>query len=210
MVLHFLVSVPLMVLMHDISFHLLREKLNLRCQDGSDGSHPRLGIDTNLLEQIAPRSPDFHQSALSSRLLAPENVQHVLRWSSSCILIRLSSSPQVEKSLQRIQSGQCNPMYTSQQSVENKVCVSVFTSFKSLKSHLVLFSHQISINIWICTLSCWTPTCFSTSHTEYWPRISFRAASTIHFGLFMFTECTEQTSIRQMTGILHPQVVHEV
>lgn len=28
---------------------------------------------------------------------------------------------QVEKSLQRIQSGQCNPMYTSQQSVENKV-----------------------------------------------------------------------------------------
>lgn len=30
-------------------------------------------------------------------------------------------SLQVEKSLQRIQSGQCNPMYTSQQSVENKV-----------------------------------------------------------------------------------------
>uniref|UniRef100_A0A3Q2PY53 Tetratricopeptide repeat protein 28 n=1 Tax=Fundulus heteroclitus TaxID=8078 RepID=A0A3Q2PY53_FUNHE len=30
-------------------------------------------------------------------------------------------SPQVEKSLQRIQSGHSNPMYTSQQSVENKV-----------------------------------------------------------------------------------------
>lgn len=34
----------------------------------------------------------------------------------------VSLSLQVEKSLQRIQSGQCNPMYTSQQSVENKVC----------------------------------------------------------------------------------------
>lgn len=34
--------------------------------------------------------------------------------------------PQVEKSLQRIQSGQCNPMYTSQQSVENKVRVLSF------------------------------------------------------------------------------------
>lgn len=36
----------------------------------------------------------------------------------------VSSSRQVEKSLQRIQSGQSNPMYTSQQSVENKVCLS--------------------------------------------------------------------------------------
>lgn len=36
-----------------------------------------------------------------------------------------SFSLQVEKSLQRIQSGQCNPMYTSQQSVENKVSVFV-------------------------------------------------------------------------------------
>lgn len=34
---------------------------------------------------------------------------------------QLCFPPQVEKSLQRIQSGQCNPMYTSQQSVENKV-----------------------------------------------------------------------------------------
>lgn len=38
-----------------------------------------------------------------------------------------SFSLQVEKSLQRIQSGQCNPMYTSQQSVENKVSVLVPT-----------------------------------------------------------------------------------
>lgn len=46
--------------------------------------------------------------------LSPSNLTH--------------ASPQVEKSLQRIQSGHCNPMYTSQQSVENKVCVVVFKS----------------------------------------------------------------------------------
>jgi hypothetical protein len=37
----------------------------------------------------------------------------------------LPSIPQVEKSLQRIQSGQSNAMYTLQQSVENKVCMCV-------------------------------------------------------------------------------------
>lgn len=39
---------------------------------------------------------------------------------ASCTIICVIS-PQVEKSLQRIQNGQHNSMYTSQQSVENKV-----------------------------------------------------------------------------------------
>lgn len=55
------------------------------------------------------------------------------------------SSPQVEKSLQRIQSGQCNPMYTSQQSVENKVsCLEnppLKQKYLNLKSLCVL--HQV-------------------------------------------------------------------
>ncbi|XP_059214709.1 tetratricopeptide repeat protein 28 [Centropristis striata] len=50
--------------------------------------------------------------ALSEILQHPERARDALR-----VLLHL-----VEKSLQRIQSGQCNPMYTSQQSVENKVC----------------------------------------------------------------------------------------
>ncbi|XP_041666809.1 tetratricopeptide repeat protein 28 isoform X1 [Cheilinus undulatus] len=49
--------------------------------------------------------------ALSEILQYPERARDALR-----VLLHL-----VEKSLQRIQSGQCNPMYTSQQSVENKV-----------------------------------------------------------------------------------------
>ncbi|XP_074474121.1 tetratricopeptide repeat protein 28 isoform X1 [Sebastes fasciatus] len=50
--------------------------------------------------------------ALAEILQYPERARDALR-----VLLHL-----VEKSLQRIQSGQCNPMYTSQQSVENKVC----------------------------------------------------------------------------------------
>uniref|UniRef100_A0A3Q1EMK7 Tetratricopeptide repeat protein 28 n=2 Tax=Acanthochromis polyacanthus TaxID=80966 RepID=A0A3Q1EMK7_9TELE len=49
--------------------------------------------------------------ALAEILQYPERARDALR-----VLLHL-----VEKSLQRIQSGQCNPMYTSQQSVENKV-----------------------------------------------------------------------------------------
>ncbi|KAM4634971.1 tetratricopeptide repeat protein 28 [Polymixia lowei] len=49
--------------------------------------------------------------ALTEILQYPERARDSLR-----VLLHL-----VEKSLQRIQSGQCNPMYTSQQSVENKV-----------------------------------------------------------------------------------------
>ncbi|XP_068609464.1 tetratricopeptide repeat protein 28 [Brachionichthys hirsutus] len=49
--------------------------------------------------------------ALAEILQCPERARDALR-----VLLHL-----VEKSLQRIQSGQCNPMYTSQQSVENKV-----------------------------------------------------------------------------------------
>ncbi|XP_030598198.1 tetratricopeptide repeat protein 28 isoform X2 [Archocentrus centrarchus] len=49
--------------------------------------------------------------ALVEILQYPERARDALR-----VLLHL-----VEKSLQRIQSGQCNPMYTSQQSVENKV-----------------------------------------------------------------------------------------
>ncbi|KAK2818581.1 hypothetical protein Q5P01_024142 [Channa striata] len=49
--------------------------------------------------------------ALAEILQCPEKARDALR-----VLLHL-----VEKSLQRIQSGQCNPMYTSQQSVENKV-----------------------------------------------------------------------------------------
>ncbi|CAJ1070057.1 tetratricopeptide repeat protein 28 [Xyrichtys novacula] len=49
--------------------------------------------------------------ALAEILQFPERARDALR-----VLLHL-----VEKSLQRIQSGQCNPMYTSQQSVENKV-----------------------------------------------------------------------------------------
>ncbi|XP_076020196.1 tetratricopeptide repeat protein 28 [Genypterus blacodes] len=49
--------------------------------------------------------------ALAEILQYPEKARDALR-----VLLHL-----VEKSLQRIQSGQCNPMYTSQQSVENKV-----------------------------------------------------------------------------------------
>ncbi|XP_074546098.1 tetratricopeptide repeat protein 28 isoform X2 [Halichoeres trimaculatus] len=49
--------------------------------------------------------------ALTEILQHPERARDALR-----VLLHL-----VEKSLQRIQSGQCNPMYTSQQSVENKV-----------------------------------------------------------------------------------------
>ncbi|XP_068430413.1 tetratricopeptide repeat protein 28 [Clinocottus analis] len=49
--------------------------------------------------------------ALAEILQHPERARDALR-----VLLHL-----VEKSLQRIQSGQCNPMYTSQQSVENKV-----------------------------------------------------------------------------------------
>ncbi|KAF0046073.1 hypothetical protein F2P81_002602 [Scophthalmus maximus] len=48
--------------------------------------------------------------ALAEILQYPERARDALR-----VLLHL-----VEKSLQRIQSGQCNPMYTSQQSVENK------------------------------------------------------------------------------------------
>uniref|UniRef100_A0A3Q3KEM5 Tetratricopeptide repeat protein 28 n=1 Tax=Monopterus albus TaxID=43700 RepID=A0A3Q3KEM5_MONAL len=49
--------------------------------------------------------------ALAEILQHPARARDALR-----VLLHL-----VEKSLQRIQSGQCNPMYTSQQSVENKV-----------------------------------------------------------------------------------------
>ncbi|XP_033951552.1 tetratricopeptide repeat protein 28-like isoform X2 [Pseudochaenichthys georgianus] len=49
--------------------------------------------------------------ALAEILQYPERARDALR-----VLLHL-----IEKSLQRIQSGQCNPMYTSQQSVENKV-----------------------------------------------------------------------------------------
>ncbi|KAM4720528.1 tetratricopeptide repeat protein 28 isoform 1-T1 [Anableps anableps] len=49
--------------------------------------------------------------ALAEILQYPEKARDALR-----VLLHL-----VEKSLQRIQSGHCNPMYTSQQSVENKV-----------------------------------------------------------------------------------------
>ncbi|KAF7648124.1 hypothetical protein LDENG_00161580, partial [Lucifuga dentata] len=49
--------------------------------------------------------------ALAEILQHPERARDALR-----VLLHL-----VEKSLQRIQSGQCNSMYTSQQSVENKV-----------------------------------------------------------------------------------------
>ncbi|XP_075950642.1 tetratricopeptide repeat protein 28 [Anarhichas minor] len=49
--------------------------------------------------------------ALAEILQHPERARDALR-----VLLHL-----VEKSLQRIQSGQCHPMYTSQQSVENKV-----------------------------------------------------------------------------------------
>ncbi|XP_041825127.1 tetratricopeptide repeat protein 28 isoform X2 [Melanotaenia boesemani] len=49
--------------------------------------------------------------ALAEILQYPDRARDALR-----VLLHL-----VEKSLQRIQSGQCNPMYTSQQSVENKV-----------------------------------------------------------------------------------------
>ncbi|XP_034566062.1 tetratricopeptide repeat protein 28 [Notolabrus celidotus] len=49
--------------------------------------------------------------ALAEILQYPVRARDALR-----VLLHL-----VEKSLQRIQSGQCNPMYTSQQSVENKV-----------------------------------------------------------------------------------------
>lgn len=49
--------------------------------------------------------------ALTEILQYPEKARDALR-----VLLHL-----VEKSLQRIQSGHCNPMYTSQQSVENKV-----------------------------------------------------------------------------------------
>uniref|UniRef100_A0AAQ6IQ82 Tetratricopeptide repeat protein 28 n=3 Tax=Anabas testudineus TaxID=64144 RepID=A0AAQ6IQ82_ANATE len=49
--------------------------------------------------------------ALAEILQYPERARDALR-----VMLHL-----VEKSLQRIQSGQCNPMYTSQQSVENKV-----------------------------------------------------------------------------------------
>uniref|UniRef100_A0A3P8W3N1 Tetratricopeptide repeat protein 28 n=1 Tax=Cynoglossus semilaevis TaxID=244447 RepID=A0A3P8W3N1_CYNSE len=49
--------------------------------------------------------------ALAEILQFPEKARDALR-----VLLHL-----VEKSLQRIQGGQCNPMYTSQQSVENKV-----------------------------------------------------------------------------------------
>ncbi|XP_058473226.1 tetratricopeptide repeat protein 28 isoform X1 [Solea solea] len=49
--------------------------------------------------------------ALAEMLQYPERARDALR-----VLLHL-----VEKSLQRIQSGQCNPMYTSQQSIENKV-----------------------------------------------------------------------------------------
>nr|XP_054600091.1 tetratricopeptide repeat protein 28 isoform X2 [Nothobranchius furzeri] len=49
--------------------------------------------------------------ALAEILQHPERARDALR-----VLLHL-----VEKSLQRIQSGHCNPMYTSQQSVENKV-----------------------------------------------------------------------------------------
>ncbi|XP_060935836.1 tetratricopeptide repeat protein 28 [Limanda limanda] len=50
--------------------------------------------------------------ALAEILQYPDRARDALR-----VLLHL-----IEKSLQRIQSGQCNPMYTSQQSVENKVC----------------------------------------------------------------------------------------
>ncbi|KAM6984897.1 uncharacterized protein FYW47_019205 [Aplochiton taeniatus] len=49
--------------------------------------------------------------ALTEILQYPERARDALR-----VLLHL-----IEKSLQRIQSGQCNPMYTSQQSVDNKV-----------------------------------------------------------------------------------------
>uniref|UniRef100_A0AAV2IU21 Tetratricopeptide repeat protein 28 n=1 Tax=Knipowitschia caucasica TaxID=637954 RepID=A0AAV2IU21_KNICA len=49
--------------------------------------------------------------ALTEILQYPEKARDALR-----VILHL-----VEKSLQRIHSGQCNPMYTSQQSVENKV-----------------------------------------------------------------------------------------
>lgn len=71
-------------------------------------------------------------------------MQHsrVLLWKNNLELSPCSFSffsLQVEKSLQRIQGGQCNPMYTSQQSVENKVWVELCFCFESQR----LYSHTV-------------------------------------------------------------------
>lgn len=67
----------------------------------------------------------------------------------------LSLSLQVEKSLQRIQSGQCNPMYTSQQSVENKVCVCAGSPQLLNVIFCILSAHvRVLFFLWIRLVAC--------------------------------------------------------
>ncbi|XP_031157096.1 tetratricopeptide repeat protein 28 isoform X2 [Sander lucioperca] len=68
--------------------------------------HMLIGTDVKLNSPMS-----LVGQALAEILQYPERARDALR-----VLLHL-----VEKSLQRIQSGQCNAMYTSQQSVENKV-----------------------------------------------------------------------------------------
>ncbi|KAI2801478.1 Tetratricopeptide repeat protein 28 [Blomia tropicalis] len=82
-------------------------------QNTSHFSHPRnwagfllIGSDVRLSSQVALMS-----SSLASLLKTPERTRDAMR-----VVLHL-----VEKSLQRIQRGQKNAMYTTQQSIENKV-----------------------------------------------------------------------------------------
>ncbi|PWA26519.1 hypothetical protein CCH79_00001228 [Gambusia affinis] len=71
-----------------------------------------LSVKLVVLSDVKLNSPmSLVGQALAEILQYPEKARDALR-----VLLHL-----VEKSLQRIQSGHCNPMYTSQQSVENKV-----------------------------------------------------------------------------------------
>nr|XP_046230387.1 tetratricopeptide repeat protein 28 isoform X3 [Scatophagus argus] len=82
-------------------------------QSSKHFSHPSNWAGYMLIgSDVKMNSPmSLVSQALVEILQYPERARDALR-----VLLHL-----VEKSLQRIQSGQCNPMYTSQQSVENKV-----------------------------------------------------------------------------------------